>query len=168
MDRLSRDEEFTAFYAGSRSRLLRALVAVAADLGEAEDALQEAYVRAAMRWDKLDAPEAWVRHAAINLVRDSQRRTLSRRRALRRLPPADDMTAAGMATVEVVEMLQQLPAEQREALALHYLLDLTVEQVALDLRRPVGTVKAQLARGRARLARMAELAEAQQEATHER
>jgi RNA polymerase sigma-70 factor, ECF subfamily len=163
--RKSRDEEFTAFYVGSRSRLLRALVAVAADLGEAEDALQEAYVRAALRWEKLDAPEAWVRRVAINLVRDSQRRMVSRRRALHRLAHPGDVAAPGTAAVEVVDLLKQLPVEQREALALHYLLDLTVEQVAVDLGRPVGTVKAQLARGRARLAQVAEM---QQEATHER
>jgi RNA polymerase sigma-70 factor, ECF subfamily len=45
----------------------------------------------------------------------------------------------------------------RQVLALHYLADLPVEQIAGDLALPVGTVKSRLARARQRLA--AQLAE---------
>ena len=48
--------------------------------------------------------------------------------------------------------LRQLPAAQREAIALHHLADLPVAEVALTLGVPEGTVKARLARGRAALA----------------
>ena len=48
--------------------------------------------------------------------------------------------------------LRRLPAAQREAIALHYLADLPVHEVATATGVPVGTVKARLSRGRAALA----------------
>lgn len=151
-----RDAAFSAFYTASRPRLLRVLVAITADLGEAEDALQEAYVKSAQRWSSLTDPESWVRHVAVNHVRDSQRRTASRKRALDRLHSPATVTEPGGETIDAVNLLRLLPLEQREALALHYLLDLTVDQVAAELGRPAGTVKAQLSRGRERLRRFVE------------
>jgi RNA polymerase sigma-70 factor (ECF subfamily) len=48
--------------------------------------------------------------------------------------------------------LRQLPITHRTALALHYLLDLSVDDVAIETGAPVGTVKSWLSRGRAGLA----------------
>src|SRR4029450_10202236 len=78
-------------YRTSSDRLLKQLYTIVGDLAEAEDALQEAYVRAAARWPRLreyDRPEAWVRMVALNLVRNAVRR-LRRRTALllRSAPP---------------------------------------------------------------------------------
>jgi RNA polymerase sigma-70 factor, ECF subfamily len=75
-------EEFDGFYAASYRRLLKQLVAVTGDLAGAEDALQEAYARASVRWQRLvayDSPEAWVRRVAMNLAVSAARR--GRRRA---------------------------------------------------------------------------------------
>ena len=145
-------EDFGLFFNETRPRLLRALAVLADDLADAEDALQEAYVRAAARWERLDEPEAWVRTVARNLPRDGFRRRKVRERARRRLGPPDARPGPDPTSVAVVSALRALPPEQRDALALHYLLDMTVDQVAQELGRPTGTVKAQLARGRARMA----------------
>jgi RNA polymerase sigma-70 factor (ECF subfamily) len=60
--------------------------------------------------------------------------------------------AAGRIAVGLVPCgLRNLPAAQREVIALHHLADLTVEQVADTLALPTGTVKARLSRGRAAL-----------------
>lgn len=48
--------------------------------------------------------------------------------------------------------MAQLPVGQRAVIVLHYFADLRVEDVATELRVPVGTVKARLSRGRAALA----------------
>ena len=48
--------------------------------------------------------------------------------------------------------LRQLPANQRQALALHYLFDMPVEEIAREAGVPRGTVKSWLSRGRSRLA----------------
>jgi RNA polymerase sigma-70 factor (ECF subfamily) len=54
---------FDEFYQACYGRLLRQVALVTTDLADAEDVLQEAFARAAIRWRQLetyDAPEAWV------------------------------------------------------------------------------------------------------------
>lgn len=145
-------EDFAAFFTASRPRLFRALVLVTGCAGDAEDALQEAYTRAAARWGQLDEPEAWVRTVALNLARDGYRRRVVRARAHRRAGPAPDVPDLDPTAVAVAAALRTLSAEHREVLVLHYLVDLTVEDVARQLGRPSGTVKAQLVRARAAMA----------------
>jgi len=52
----------------------------------------------------------------------------------------------------VADALQGLTVAHRQVIVLYYLADLPVEQVAAELRVPVGTVKARLARARGALA----------------
>jgi RNA polymerase sigma-70 factor (ECF subfamily) len=54
--------------------------------------------------------------------------------------------------VAFIDALRKVPAEQRRALVLYHLCDLTVDQVAAETGVRAGTVKARLARGRAALA----------------
>jgi DNA-directed RNA polymerase specialized sigma24 family protein len=60
--------------------------------------------------------------------------------------------------VAFVEALRKLPLEQRRALVLYHVCELTVEQIAAETGVPAGTVKARLARGRAALAHLRETA----------
>jgi RNA polymerase sigma-70 factor (ECF subfamily) len=79
--------EFDAFYAASSHRLVGHVFAMTGDLGEAEDALQEAYIRAWQRWPKLreyENPEAWVRTVAFRLCINSWWRAKNRLTAHRR------------------------------------------------------------------------------------
>ena len=50
--------------------------------------------------------------------------------------------------------LRRLPFDQREVLALHYLADVTLADIAQRVGAPLGTVKARLSRGRGALARL--------------
>lgn len=62
---------FDEFYQACYGRLLRQVALVTTDLADAEDVLQEAFARAAIRWRQLetyDAPEAWVLRVAMNLA----------------------------------------------------------------------------------------------------
>ena len=54
--------------------------------------------------------------------------------------------------VAFIDALRKVPAEQRRALVLYYVCDLSVAQIATETGVPDGTVKARLARGRAALA----------------
>jgi RNA polymerase sigma-70 factor, ECF subfamily len=56
-------------------------------------------------------------------------------------------------TAALAQALRALPLPQRQVVVLHHLLDLPVEQIARELRMPVGTVKSRLARARRALAR---------------
>ena len=54
--------------------------------------------------------------------------------------------------MDIQRAIATLTPAQRQAIVLHYLLDMSVEQIAKETGRPTGTVKTNLARGRAALA----------------
>ena len=66
--------------------------------------------------------------------------------------PADVPVLAAARRTAVLEAMRALPERQREVLALHYLADLPVAEIATTLRVPEGTVKSRLMRGREALA----------------
>jgi RNA polymerase sigma-70 factor (ECF subfamily) len=150
-----RDEQgFEEFYAAVFGRLVGQLYLVTGDLREAEDAVQEALTRAAVRWGRLrdDAvPEAWVRRVAMNLASDGFRRARRRLAVAARLRPEPDHPAT-LEGLAVAEALRALPLAQRKVVVLHHLLDLPIDRVAAELGVPVGTVKSRLARARGVLA----------------
>ena len=149
-------EEFDDFYAASFRRLVHQLHAMTGDRDEAQDCVQEAFVRAWSHRRQLDrarSPEAWVRTTAYRLAVSRWRRTArSRRDADRALQPAGHGQAPSEDHVAVIAALRQLPEAQRRALVLHHLCDLPVDAVAAETGAPTGTVKARLSRGRAALA----------------
>jgi RNA polymerase sigma-70 factor (ECF subfamily) len=151
-----RDDGFGAFFEAAYPRVVGQLRLLTGDLASAEDAAQEAFVRAASRWGQLaryQQPEAWVRKTAFHLAVDGLRRTRRQRRALARLAARPEPVAPLDTTDrEVVAALQRLPLAQREVLVLHHCLDLPVEAVAAHTGARVGTVKSRLARGREQLA----------------
>jgi len=144
-------EVFTMSY----RRLAMQLYGVVGNLAEAEDLVQEAFVRAAAagtRFQRVDNPEAWLRRTAINLHRKRWRkmRNFGRIRPRLEIPPAD---LPGLDEhLAVIEALRRLPEAQREAVALHHLADLPVMEIADLLGVPEGTVKSRLMRGREALA----------------
>ena len=143
-----------AFYASTSRTLLGQLYAMCGDLSEAQECLQEAYLRAWQRWPKLagyDDPAAWVRRVAWRLSVNRWHRARNAVRAWTRrgvpqvAEPSPDRAMLARA-------LRTLPPAQREAIVLHHLMGMTVEQIAEHVGAPTGTVKARLARGRASLA----------------
>jgi RNA polymerase sigma-70 factor, ECF subfamily len=146
---------FDDFYQATFGRLVAQVYLVTGDLHEAEDVVQEAMARASVRWQRLrdyDLPEAWVRRVAMNLAADQRRRVRRRLALLARIGPSPPAPALSVDRVAVVEALATLPRSYRQAVVLHHLLGLPVREVAKQLRVPVGTVKARLARARRALA----------------
>src|SRR6266542_729600 len=80
------------------------------------------------------------------------RRTRRRLRALAGLQAARVVPAVSEDAVALIEALRCLPVRHRQALVLHYLLDLPVEEAARTLGVPAGTLESWLARGRKALA----------------
>ncbi|WP_320065837.1 sigma-70 family RNA polymerase sigma factor [Micromonospora sp. RTGN7] len=158
---------FDEFYRGSRQRLLGFVYALTGNLAEAQDAVQEAYIRAWQRWSTVhgyDNPEAWVRVVASRIAVSRWRSLRSRSRAYLRHGAEDSTPAPSTDTVAVVAALRRLPEEQRTALALYYLLGMPVAEVARETAAPVGTVKARLSRGRAALAGLLAVSELEEAA----
>ena len=148
-------EGFEEFYTATVGRLLGQLYPVTGDLHEAEEVVQEAFARASVHWPRLrdyDVPEAWVRRVAMNLAADRGRRLQRQARALLRAGPPPAVPPASADALALAEALRALPMHQRQAIVLHHLVDLPVEQVATTLDVPTGTVKSWLARGRRTLA----------------
>jgi DNA-directed RNA polymerase specialized sigma24 family protein len=146
---------FDEFYRGSRVRVLQYLYAAGGDLGEAQDAAQEAYARAWQRWGRVGSggdPEAWVRVVGWRIMANRWRKLRGQLIAYRRHGLPGPAPAPGDDTVTLIKALRLLPAEQRDALVLHHILDLPVAGIATQTGVPVGTVKARLARGRRALA----------------
>ena len=142
-------------FALSYRRLVVQLYGVVGNLAEAEDLVQESFVRASAtgrRFQRVDNPEAWLRRTAINLHRNRWRKLRNFGRVRPRLEVAPPDPPGLEEHVAVIEALRTLPAGQREVLALHYLADQSVSDVAELLGVAEGTVKTRLMRGREALA----------------
>lgn len=150
---------FVGLYGQHHERILRLVYALCGDWQVAEDATQEAFVRAMRRWGTVggyDRPDAWVRRVAIHLVRSRFRRISREIAAIARLTARAERATT---TVELDEDSQEfwaavrdLPRRQAEAVALYYADDLPVGDVARVMQCAEGTVKAHLHAARQRLA----------------
>ncbi len=148
--------DFDEFYAATARRVLGQVYLMTGDLHAAEDAVSEAYARAWERWTtvrRADSPEAWVRAVAARTAVSSWRKARNR------------LVAHGVANDEprtpleltpdhvvLVAALRRIPAQQRIAIVLHYLVGRSVEDIASDTGAAPGTIKARLHRGRKALA----------------
>ena len=161
---LKQARDFAEFYAANYGKVNALVAAVLGDRDEADDVTQETFARALARWPRLSSyelPEAWVRQVALRLAIDSGRRL---RRTLRTLPllraavrATQPEPGTALTFTPLGRALTRIPLREREAIVLHYVADLSVEQIAHERGIGVSTVKARLAAGRRRLERELEL-----------
>lgn len=159
---------FDDFYRATSRRVLHHVYALTGDLGEAQDCVQEAYARAWQRWARVrthDDPEAWVRTVARRIAVSRWRRTRTAMSYLLHHGRPETMEAPSEDHALLVRALRDLNQPQRDAVVLHHLVGLSVEEVARRTGSPVGTVKARLHRGRAALATVIGDLDAPSEAT---
>jgi len=159
------DSEFADLYDARYGDVLAMAYALTADFAEAQDIAQEAFCRAWQRWPSIherDEPIAWVKRVAANLAISRGRRLqIARRLRFHHRPAVAPPISVDHVTL--VAELRRLPANMTRALVLHYIADLSVEEIADTLGTQVGTVKSWLHRGRHALAqRLAEPATPQE------
>jgi len=147
--------EFDRWYATAYPRLVGQLTLILGDRAEAQDAVQEAFVRF---WDRRAAltdvasRDAWIRTTAHRYAVSRWRR-LARGRELTRLVPEQRVPAElSLDRATLVAALRKLPEQQRHTVVLHYIADRTIAQIAAELGVAEGTVKARLHHARAALA----------------
>ncbi|MEZ5168622.1 MAG: sigma-70 family RNA polymerase sigma factor [Acidimicrobiales bacterium] len=132
----------------------------------AEDVVQEAFIRLSRSLHRIHDPAkaaAYLRSIVLNLARDHNRRGLL---SLRHAPPPVDLDPEGLDETiaarddhrRVLDALRSLPRRQRDCLALHYLLELPVADIADTLGLSPNSVKTHLKRGLASLRQAEELA----------
>ncbi len=125
--------------------MVRTLAVAAGDREVAADCVQEAFTRAYVRWgrvSRLEDPAGWIRHVAVNRMRDHFRKVERGRRAYGRLAPRVTGTIpAPDEPSELFALLAGLSTQQRIAAALFYVDDLSVAEIASAMELSDGAVK---------------------------
>jgi RNA polymerase sigma-70 factor (sigma-E family) len=145
------DERFAVWASDRIAGLHRTAYLLCGDWHTAEDCVQEALARVAVRWtriERVDNPDAYVRRVLVNTVRERRRR-----RSAGELPTDQfhdlavaDGSQARADRDELLAALRELPRRQRAAVVLRYFDGLTEAETAAVLSCSVGTVKSQTSR----------------------
>ena len=160
-----RDAAVAALFDAHYGGLCRLATLLLDDPGQAEEAVQEAFLRTFVGWRRIRDPEravAYVRAAVVNQCRSLGRRRATEQRGNRTVwaGEAGDGRDARTSDLErtadvlaVLDAVRSLPPRQREAVVLRYYADLSDADVARALGCSIGTVKSQLSKARTSLAR---------------
>ena len=137
----------------------RLSLAILREPHDAEDALQEAFVRAWRQLPRLKDAErwpGWFRRIVVSTAIDTGRRKKGRRfvpLGFREPEPAPDRSAAVADRDELDRAMTRLDEKDRALLALRFGHDLELPDVAAALGIPLGTAKSRLHRALARMRR---------------
>jgi RNA polymerase sigma-70 factor (ECF subfamily) len=147
--------DFDDTFTRSFGPMVRSLAVACGDREVAADAVQEAFTKAFVRWgrvSRLDDPPGWIRHVALNKIRDHFRKAERGRRAVARLAnDTETVVAAPPEPSDLSARLAALPEQQRIAAALFYVEDLSVAEIAHAMHLSDGAVKYHLHAARASL-----------------
>ena len=142
---------FDEFYASQYRDVLGLAYVLTGDVGLAEDLAQDAFLAAWRSWTELDNPAGWIRTVVANKAKSWWRRRAVAARAMRSIAPVlptdppDDIAGFW-------ETVRTLPRRQAQAVALFYLNDLPVAEIAEILGCEESTARKHLSRGRKNLA----------------
>jgi RNA polymerase sigma-70 factor (ECF subfamily) len=147
-------EPFEVFYRREYPHIVAVARAVSTDRAAAEDLAQDAFATAHRHWARISAyddPRGWVRRVMINRATSLRRRVGAELRALTRVghdPARGVSTDLTPATTGVWEEVRRLPRRQQQAIVLHYVGQLSTEEIGEALGCSSGAVKTHLHRGR--------------------
>ena len=134
------------------NRLYRAALAILGDPHEAEDAVQDAFLRFLERAPvDLENPGAWLTRVLVNGCKSRMR--LDWRR-VGPLPETLPTPAPGPEEREELEELFSLPPEARAVIHLHYYEGYSTDEIARMLGLRPGTVRSRLSRAREKLRKL--------------
>ena len=147
---------FDDFYRAEYGSVVGLVFSLSGSRWAAEDLAQEAFLRAHRDWDRVgtfDHPGAWVRRVAINLAMSRLRRLAAETRALRRFTGGSPVAfpAPEPETDRFWGTVRSLPRRQAQVVALHYLEDRPVAEIAEILGVAEGAVKTALFKARRNL-----------------
>lgn len=138
--------------------MCRLAFVILGDAWLAEEIVMEAMLKTFSGWGRLREPDradVYLRRAVINLCRSRIRRAILERKAppvTERTHPQSDLHERD----EILTAVRALPERQRACVVLRYYEDLSESQIAEILDCSTGTVKSQLHKARAHLARLLE------------
>jgi RNA polymerase sigma-70 factor (ECF subfamily) len=139
-----------------KAGLFGALCLITRDRYEAEDLMQEAFLKVWERWDRvgsMDDPTGYLYRTALNLYRKRVRRmSLAVKRAMRLAPRGDELVEVETRD-EVIRALAALTPRQRQSIVLVDLLDYSSEAAGRLMGVKAATVRVLVSQGRAALKR---------------
>lgn len=146
------DDAYAVFFQAEYRSVLRTAFMIVRDPQRAEDVAQDAFVQLYRHWrtvSRYERPNAWIRRVTIRLAvrdvkRDHAREVLE--------PKFPSPLHFRLPDLTVLDAVKQLPPMQRAAIALFYLEDRPVAEIAELLSISVSTCTVHLTRGRRRLA----------------
>jgi len=145
---------FESFYEAESRTLFRRLWLVTGNRAEAEEIMQDAFLKLWEHWDRtqdLDDPIAYLYRTAMNVFRRRyQRARMAARRAVGAGPTVDEFAIADDRHI-VRKALAQLSPRQRAALVLTEMLGFSTQETARALGVRAATVRALAFQGRAAL-----------------
>ncbi len=149
---------FDAFYRAEYPGVAALVYSLTGKADVADDLAQESFLRAHRDWSTVALrrhPEYWVRRVAVNLAISRFRRLGAETRALLRLGPAGTSIDTPLQPEYEAfwAIVRRLPNRQRQVVALHYVHEMSVAEIATALEIAEGTVKATLHQARANLER---------------
>jgi RNA polymerase sigma factor (sigma-70 family) len=159
-----REEDLDRMFDEHAAPLLKFLVYRTGDRALAEDIVADTFERVLRKRSKFDrkrgSEKAWIYTIAVNLLRDGARRREVEERAYAAaavpeplLVGADGGLVGFMARATVMEALEVLSPEEREAIALRFGADMTVPEMATLLGEPLTTVEGRVYRALRKLRR---------------
>lgn len=157
MTRPAPAEDYRSFYHRELPAMAALAAAVTGSHVAAEDIAQDALVRAYRHWDRVatyEKPGAWLRRVTINLALSARRRAGAELKARLRLGAEPSLSQAPGHHDDVWAAVRRLPGQQRAAVALHYLEDRPVSEIAEILDCGESTARVHLHRGRKALAEL--------------
>ena len=151
LDELEASRAFEAFYQAEARTLFRRLWLVTGNRAEAEEVMQDAFLKVWERWDRIggmDDPRGYLYRTAMNLFRKRYRRTmLAVRRTVGLTPSTDDFSDADDRHL-VRHALATLPPRQRAALVLTEMLGFTSKEAGDALGVTDATIRSLTRHGR--------------------
>lgn len=156
--------DFEDFYRSEFPSVVGLAYALSGSRSGAEDLAQDAFLAAYRNWPRIrgyDKPGAWVRRVVSNRSVSFFRRRMVEARGLARLALRRDPALPELSeeAAEFWMAVRALPKRQAQVVALYYLGDLPVTEVARILELAEGTVKSHLHAARRTLAARLKLEE---------
>lgn len=154
------DSDFESWARAHHHRLLGIARVVTGDPTLAQDVLQDCLMDMYERWERISGKDS---HPLAYAARTMGSKAANHRRTAwgRRVHVTDeaglldthsaDPSASVTDRIVVGAVLRQLTSRQRQVVAMHYLLDMSISEIAAELGRPTGSITSDLTRARQRL-----------------
>jgi RNA polymerase sigma-70 factor (ECF subfamily) len=149
--RVDQEAAFDRFFTDTCQFVVGLVAVTTGDAAAAEDAVQEAYLRAHQRWGSLaamDRPDLWVAKVATRLAVSSWRR---RRRETELTVEVPAEVTDSFNRIWLKWGLEALSPKQRLVVILHHIHGLPIGEVAAAAGSSTETVRTHLKRARVRL-----------------